>query len=416
MSQSSAPGPARAFEDVPDHGDDQESRLLTELIHYRASGQQDRARTVCLDLLSQDPENVFVLSQLGYANLGLEDWEASEQAFHKAIALDPDGADHFIGLAYVYWFQNHYGKAEDHLRKSIALDPEDEEAWFLMTELSIHRNDAKQADYCLGRAAAIEPESERILEFRTRISALSGASDPLKPDQQVAAWKKMLSRNPESEEAHLRLGVLYYDELADYPQAEHHFRQLLRLDPANASYQKILVMALRQQDPLVKALQLPHFLAMKIFAFFSWCWETKWGLILLFPTAKFLIIAAVLLLLVYFVVCWPVVKAYEFLSRRELRKKLGRISFEHGWQEKVHRMSLTMRLTMLGTATIAYWGLLLAGWYYEGTRDQMLATTTLLVMAGAIGLVAFGWIIELRDARQKRKNKASLQQLQKSEG
>ena len=407
-------GPSGAFEDVHEEPLSPSEELLPQLIHFRSSGQHARAREVCLEMLASDPENTFVLNQLGYCHLALDDFEEAEKAFQKGTALDPENEDNFLGLAFLYWFRNHYGKAEDHVRKCLALNPEEEDAWFLMTEISIHREDAAQADYCLQRAAELVPESERIIELRTRIRGLDGSQEKLSHQEQEREWLSMLAKKPESEEAHLRLGLLYYDDLKNFAKAEHHFRQLLRLDPNNGSYQKVLVMSLRQQDPMVRALQLPHFLAMKILGFFEWAWKTKWGLILAFPVAKFGIIAVAVLFLLYFVVCWPVIKAYEFFSRRELRKRLGRVTFERGWQEKLHRLSLGTRATLLGSLMIGYWGLLVGFWYYEGTRDQILGVTTVLVMGAAFLLVTFGWFIQFKDAWQRRKNKASLKKLQNS--
>jgi|GEM_PF-6305388 len=385
--------------------DDVES-LFQQLDNFRTSGQWARVKEIAGRLLTHEPDSSYLHHQLGYACLQLDDLEMAEKHLKRAIALDPEMDVAFQTLGYTYWQMGRHGTAEDHARMAVSLDPDDEENWILMGYLCLQFEDSKQALYCAERAAAIDPEDSRIIDIRTQAGAIAGGKEKLSPEAQISSYTKMLKENPEDDYTHTRIGAVYFDELKDFKKAEEHFRAALSLDPSDDTNQKLLVSTLRKRDPVLRILWAPFDFGMKILAIFEWSWRKKWPLIFLFFVAKFLLIGAVALGLIFFVLFWPMAKVYEWLTIAEIHKKMGKIAIYKGPLAKLHRLPFGVRCSIFAAIFATFWTAVIWTYLHEGNRNPILEWTSLLVGGGTLILVLFGWTVMLRDwARKKRRDK-----------
>lgn len=393
--------------DLPD--DQPIDALYNQWSNFVASHQWDRAKNVLGELLTMDPDSSWLHCQMGSALYHLDEYKQSETHFKKSLEYDPDNADAFQGLAYLYLAMGRAGTADDHCRKALQLDPDDIENWILMTHICIHFEDAKQANYCLERAETINPDSSRLISLRTQIGAISKGPDKLSPREQIEGFHEVLGKDPENEYAHFKIGAIKLDELRDYKGAEESFREALRLDPQDKDNQKALMSAIRKRDPILKILWSPFDFGMWIFEFYGKCWELKWPIIFLLFTWKFFIIGGVALWFVFFTLFWPLAKIYEWLTLVEVHKKMGLISLYKGPMAKIHRLSFPARFSIFLALFASFWSLVFLLWRRSGTRSAILEWSTVIITGGVFlliigGLASIAWD-GIRNARRRKKNK-----------
>ncbi len=70
------------------------------------------------------------------------------------------------------------------------------------------------------------PQDDAVRQLLATLYAVLGHSDNARRELDI-----VLKHRPEWPSAHYELGVLLRDELSDYADADHHFREYLRLDP-----------------------------------------------------------------------------------------------------------------------------------------------------------------------------------------
>jgi len=386
-----------------------EDALYNQWSNFASSGQWERAKGALGELLVLDPDSAWTHCKMGYALYHLNDHKQSELHFKKATALEPDNADAFQGLTYLYLAMGRAGTADDHCRKALQLDPDDIENWFLMARLCIHYEDPKQANYCLDRAAELNPNSTRLISMRTQVGSIQKGKEKLSPRQQIAGYEEVLRKNPESEFAHYQIGAIKLDELRDYRGAEESFREALRLNPQDKDNQKALMSAIRKRDPVLKLLWSPFSFGMWVFDFYVKCWDLKWPIIFLIFTWQFFIVGGLALWFIFFTLFWPVAKVYEWLTLVEAHKKMGLISIHKGPFAKIHRLSFPARFSIFLLLFASFWTTVYFSWQRSGTRSAIIEWSVLIITGGVFLLLVGGLLLlvrdGIRDRLRRRKNK-----------
>ncbi len=380
-----------------DFDDSLDDALYNQWLNFSSSGQWDRARGVLGKLLTRDPDAAWLHTQMGHTLYQLGEYKDAEVHFKRSIVLDPDEAEPFQGLTYLYLAMNRAGVAEDHCRKALQLDPDDIDNWILMVHLCVHFEDLLQARQCLARAEAIAPRDTRLIALRTEVGAIEKGAAKLTPKQQIEGYEKILRQQPENESAHYNIGRLKLYETKDYQGAEASFRRALAIDPADKSNQKALIAALRKRDPVLKVLWSPFNFGMGIMTLYAKLWDMKWPIIFLIFTWEPLLIGGVALWLVFYVLFWPMAKAYEALTLVEVNKKMGRITIYRGPMARLHRLPFAARIGIFAAIFAAFWGTISFLYFKGGHQDKILNWTASIVVGGVILLIVFGLVLWLRD-------------------
>jgi len=92
-------------------------------------GQYSRAATTLRSLLSDKPNDAFLLTLLGRALVGIENLKAAEKTFLRALQLDPGSIDAYLGLGYIYGRRGDLKKAISLFDSAIKADPESAKAY-----------------------------------------------------------------------------------------------------------------------------------------------------------------------------------------------------------------------------------------------------------------------------------------------
>jgi TolB-like protein/Tfp pilus assembly protein PilF len=190
-----------------------------------------------------DPEAYALLlqaRQLGRQGTA-EGWEQSNALYQQALAMDPDYAAAWVGLARNYGLQagfvllpsdETYRLAREAANRALAIDPEFAEAYAALSEIATSRDgDLEAAARHLERALELSPADTDIIGWAARL-----ARDLGRLDQAIALQEYRVARDPVNPDGHFGLGLSYLQ--AGRPdEAIAAFRTSLSLSPGRIGAQ-----------------------------------------------------------------------------------------------------------------------------------------------------------------------------------
>jgi serine/threonine protein kinase/Tfp pilus assembly protein PilF len=184
--------------------------------------------------------NLYLKARYQLLRLTPEGLAKSKEYYEQAIALDPNYALAWQGLAGFYNLLGTAGimppiaanaQAEQATRKALQVDDQLAEAHAMMGVLRASEFDWKGAELEFGRALDLDPESEDVLiwyDFHYL--------DPMKRvDEAVAAYLRAAEMDPLSPILQSRLGYNYCLK-REWNRAIEHCRNALELDPQSWAY------------------------------------------------------------------------------------------------------------------------------------------------------------------------------------
>jgi tetratricopeptide (TPR) repeat protein len=151
---------------------------------------------------------------------------ASTQAHGEIIEICGDGHGDPRLLRIAGWAQQQSGRnaeAEAAYRAAVALDPQDYESWNNLGNLRTAAGDAEGAIVALERAINIRPDLPAIY---INLAKLLGGLD--RPEARLHTMREAAHQAPSDAEVQYELG-LALAAMADYPEAEHAFREAILL-------------------------------------------------------------------------------------------------------------------------------------------------------------------------------------------
>jgi len=251
---------------------------------YRLKNQHDKAEEVLRGLLQREPENGPALEQLtqllldqgradeairllkpivdrapqseaaapglldllGNSYAQAQQYAKAEQAYRRAVTLDPNETGHRRGLAQALLAQQKYDAALEQYQHLVQLDPEEVGSYLRMAQIYRRMNKLDQAEETLLRAKQRAPGNLQVVyqealvyeaqgRFEDGIRILSGA---------VAGLKGQPENGTEGQRT---LAVLYeqlvrlYREVEKYPAALDTLQEMARLVPDEEKHAQELI-------------------------------------------------------------------------------------------------------------------------------------------------------------------------------
>jgi predicted AlkP superfamily phosphohydrolase/phosphomutase/tetratricopeptide (TPR) repeat protein len=138
-----------------------EHHLEEALIHF---GRAEEIQPHVLDLQQQ----------LASVYMQLQRWGDAEQAMHKALAVDPDSAREYVGLAQVCLIQQRYNEAAQRALHATRLEPRLPQAHFFLGIALAYLGRPAEAQQALEQCLALDPQSievhEQLAELHERVT------------------------------------------------------------------------------------------------------------------------------------------------------------------------------------------------------------------------------------------------------
>lgn len=267
---------------------------LEEGTRHITAGEYERALPLLQQAAEDDPVNVVVLYNLGYAyyQLAMQSGdrtrailllEKSESIFQRVQSLNPEldviyfklgkiallkgddqraAAYYRLGLEYdpanaalqfnlarVYDQMRDYDRAIEHYAQSVALDPEFKYAYNNMGLIYEMQGDKAAAEEAYLSALAKDPTYNFA---RLNLGNLYADMDRL--DEARELYLQALKLEPDNAYAHLYLGNVYFMK-ADFESAIRHYRISAIQEPDNANTYYLLAIALSKLQRADEALE-----------------------------------------------------------------------------------------------------------------------------------------------------------------
>ena len=228
---------------------------------YDALGDYEQAIREFRAALALNPNYVFALNNLGNVYGKLQQYRRAAEYFERVLQLDPDYAPAHYNLARAYQALNRPDEALAHYRQAIERVPYFEEALFNYALLSLQTGRAKEAVTHFQRFIQLQPQNYRGYfqlgnaymsqgRFKEAVQAyqrtLERKPDYLpalvnlaaaqmqggEVDAALATYEALLKQAPDIAGVHKNLGLIYTRIKPNREKALFHFRESLRLDPA----------------------------------------------------------------------------------------------------------------------------------------------------------------------------------------
>ena len=220
---------------------------MTEQIIERAELllQQNRyteARKLLKDVLSSEPNNIYVLAMLAETNIQLDENHEAHALINAAIGIDPSVGHLFYIRARVLMRMDKYDEAESDIAQAIRINPEDDHSFALWALIKNARKQFEEALEKADRALAIDPSN--LLALNARSTALLKLN---RKDESARTIEGALKEDPNNAYTHANQGWILL-ERGQSKEALEHFREALRNDPNNEIAQAGMVQALKANN------------------------------------------------------------------------------------------------------------------------------------------------------------------------
>jgi serine/threonine protein kinase/Flp pilus assembly protein TadD len=137
--------------------------------------QPDQAGELLLKALAMQPDNISVLSRLGYIQVNRKNYPKAIEIYQRVAELAPRLPDAFFNLGYVYAITEKYQQAKVMYGRVVALSPSfTDEALFNLAVIHQKLGDREQAIRNLEQAVILNPENKSALKYLRQLKQQAG--------------------------------------------------------------------------------------------------------------------------------------------------------------------------------------------------------------------------------------------------
>ncbi|MCX5694677.1 MAG: tetratricopeptide repeat protein [Candidatus Omnitrophica bacterium] len=192
-----------------------------------------------------NPRNDNAYIELGWFYQNQGKFSLGEEAFKKGGELNPQNDNARYGLGWLYQNQGKLSLAEDAFKKAIEINPQNDKAYFGLGWVYLHQEGKLSlAEEALNKAIKINPRNDNAY-----IELGWLYQDQGKFSLAEEAFNKAIKINPKNGNAYLELGRLYQRQ-GKFSLAEDAFNKAIGINPQNdKAYGSILVLYEKMGKP-----------------------------------------------------------------------------------------------------------------------------------------------------------------------
>ncbi|WP_370210759.1 O-linked N-acetylglucosamine transferase, SPINDLY family protein [Alloalcanivorax venustensis] len=192
------------------------------------AGNFVEAEKRALALVARDRRKAMAWQGLGAARLNQRRPQEARQALETSLGYDADNAQTLYLLGKCQLALNHWRAAVTRLSQAARLRPDHAYTQVQLAEAWQTLNDHEAAVVCIDRAWDLDNSNADILYRRIKIRGRARRMDGL-----LADCRRLIALRSNNPDYHNLVGSTYNDQ-GHFEQAEHHYREALRLDPQHA--------------------------------------------------------------------------------------------------------------------------------------------------------------------------------------
>ncbi|MFY7959261.1 MAG: tetratricopeptide repeat protein [Elsteraceae bacterium] len=205
---------------------------LQEAIAHHAAGRIGAAARGYHALLTQDPQNVAALQNLGVIYEQCGQAEDAARAFERVVELDPSSAPANANLGNALRLCGRLEAAVAAYRRALAIDGEMAMAWNNMGNALLSLGRLEEAASAYREVLSRHPEVGQ-----TRVNLAQALQELKQTDAAAAEYQRVIDGNPDNPLAYVALALLYAAAERDQ-EAKALFERALALDP-NAAFARL---------------------------------------------------------------------------------------------------------------------------------------------------------------------------------
>ncbi len=175
--------------------------VFYESLKQRGIENYDKAVVLLDGLIFKDPSNAAFLYELGKNHLSLKQYAQAENAFQKAVDLQPEERWYIIGLYDVYYESKEYEKAIPIVQKLIAFSPNMQDD---LVSLYMFTNQLEAAYDLLLEMESKDVLSQQMEYYKLRLAKKYAAIEPIEDN-----LKSAIADNPKIEQNYISLIQFY---------------------------------------------------------------------------------------------------------------------------------------------------------------------------------------------------------------
>jgi tetratricopeptide (TPR) repeat protein len=319
---------------------------------FMSSGQWDRALATAHEWLARQPENLQAHRVAAQSLINLDREAEAGSHLQRVLAGNPDDDFAHRLMSMVHFEQGRFKAADESIGKAIALDPYDAHNWHHLARMCYKQGDLASARKWAEKARALHPRDPDILNLIILCEPDSQDSAM----QKIRRFEEALELDPENATIHNNIGAQYLG-MREYAKAEECFRRALFFDPAEAVYRKNLFLTVKHRDAVYRTLCAPKDFLFKVYPFISRL--RRQSLILYLALIPIWLLAFRFVLgglVLWFMLVWPLVKVYEYLTIGDLQARAGELGARRGGLLGYRKWPLQLRLGILAFLLVSFWG------------------------------------------------------------
>ena len=355
-----------------------------------SSRQWDRALETALQWLAQDPNNVRAHIVAGQSLVNLKRYSEAEPHLGRALQGNPNNHVVHRFMSILQFHTNRFKKAEESIHKALSLNPRDPYHWYHLGWMLYKQGDSTSARKYIEKARELSPRDAIILN----LLALCTPKKKANAGEILRQYHEALEIDPQNSQIHNNIGHYYLSVEKDYPAAEGYFRRALFFDPTSKVARSNLFIVLKRRDTVYRVLCAPRDFVFKTYNLLRAGRRRSILLYILILPLWILVFRYVLVVLaLWFLLVWPMVKSYEYLTLGDLRTQAGDIGAKRGGIFGYRRWPLRIRLALFALLLLIFWGgitLFIVKSPQLRLDENLQAIFGFLIMAGLI-LVAGFW-------------------------
>lgn len=327
--------------------DIQNHRIL--LSRFISSRQWDRALETAREWLAAEPENPRAHFAAGQSLINLKRYPEAEPHLAKTLASEPENATAHRFMSIVLFHRQRFKAADEAIQKALSLDPNDAYNWYHLAWMLYKHGRLVLARTYAEKARALAPRDSDIVNLLALCTPKNEESNWLRRRQ----YEEALALEPENSQVHNNLGVYYLESEKDYAQAEACFRRALFFDPALQVSRANLFITLKHRDTVYRVLCAPRDFICQVLGL------ARRHRLLYFVTLPLWLIAIRFLLgglALWFLLVWPTLKVYEYLTIGDIRAQAGELGARRGGFLGYRRWPLRTRLAIFILVLVVFWG------------------------------------------------------------
>lgn len=220
------------------------------LSHAQLLIQQGRfkdAEKILKDLISQFPNDSYVLSTYAQVCLELENLDQALELINSSISLNPQVDFQFYIKSRIQLRKKDLDAAESSIQEAILLDPSYGDYYAFKGHIQLLRKNFDAGLDLANHALSLDPKNEFALNVRSSALLKLG-----REEESYETIKEALNEDPNNSYTHANLGWNFLEKGKIDP-AMKHFKESLKNDPSSAYARAGMVEALKSKHLIYRA-------------------------------------------------------------------------------------------------------------------------------------------------------------------